>query len=131
MKKILLIGLAFLVIGLLGLFVLDLPLATHRSVTLLSQEEAALSATYYPGSGPGGVLLLEGFGADQHMMRSLVRDLTASGLHVFTFDYSGHGYSPGALEYDNASTERLAGQVQSAMKEFLRLSGLQADQIVP
>jgi pimeloyl-ACP methyl ester carboxylesterase len=64
------------------------------------------------------------------MLRSLVRELTASGAHVLTFDYSGHGASPGALTYDNASTDRLAGQVQTAMAEFQRLSGLDASQIV-
>lgn len=123
-------GLLLLLVGLIGLLVLDLPLRNHRSVTLISPDGESISATYYPGSVSKGVLLLEGFGSDQHMVRSLVRDLTASGLHVFTFDYSGHGYSPGALTYDNASTARLAGQVQAAMTEFQNISGLDASQIV-
>lgn len=130
MKKVLYTGLAFLLLGLLGLLALDYPLLDRQFLTLTSPEGAPLSATYYPGSVSKGVLLLQGFGADQHMLRSLVRDLTASGLHVFTFDYSGHGASPGALEYDNASTDRLAGQVQTAMTEFQRLGGLDASQIV-
>ncbi len=123
-------GLLCLFVGLIGLLVLDLPLRNHQSMTLISSAGESLSATYYPGSVSKGVLLLEGFGSDQHMLRSLVRDLTASGLHVFTFDYSGHGYSPGALTYDNASTERLAGQVQTAMIEFQNVSGLESSQIV-
>lgn len=130
MKKVLYIGSVILLAGLLGLLALDFPLLHHRSLTLTSPEGRPLSATYYPGSISKGVLLLEGFGSDQHMMRPLIRDLTASGLHVLTFDYSGHGYSPGVLEYDNASTDRLAGQVQTAMGEFQRLSGLDASQIV-
>ncbi len=130
MKKLFYVGLVFLLIGILGLLSLDYPLLDRQSLTLISPEGTPLSATYYPGSVPNGVLLLEGFGSDQHMLRSLVRDLTASGLHVFTFDYSGHGASPGALEYDNASTDRLAGQVQTAMTEFQRLSGLDSSQIV-
>ena len=130
MKKVFYVGVSFLLLGLLGLLVLDYPLLDHRSLTLTSPEGTPLSATYYPGSVSKGILLLEGFGSDQHMMRSLVRDLTASDLHVFTFDYSGHGASPGALEYDNASTDRLAGQVQVAMAEFQRASGLDATQIV-
>lgn len=130
MKKIIFVGLIFLLGGLLGLLALDSRRLPHQSLTLTSPEGTPLSATYYPGSVSNGVLLLEGFGSDQHMMRSLVRDLTASGLHVFTFDYSGHGASPGALEYDNASTDRLAGQVQTAMTEFQRISGLTPSQIV-
>ena len=130
MKKLLTLGLSFLLLGCLGLLSLDSPLRDHRSLTFPSPEGTPLSATYYPGSVSKGVLLLEGFGSDQQVMRSLVRDLIASGAHVFTFDYSGHGASPGALDYDNASTDRLAGQVQAAMAEFQRLSGLDSSQIV-
>ena len=130
MKKIFYAGLIFLFTGLLGLLALDCRLLIHQSLSLTSPEGTRLSAAYYPGFTSNGVLLLEGFGSDQHMMRSLVRDLTASGLHVFTFDYSGHGASSGALEYDNASTDRLAGQVQTAMAEFQRVGGLDASQIV-
>jgi pimeloyl-ACP methyl ester carboxylesterase len=130
MKKLFYTGLIFLLVGLLGLLALDYPLLDHQSLTLTSPEETHLSATYYPGSVSNGILILPGFGSDQHMMRSIVRDMTASGVHVYTFDYPGHGYSPGALEYDNASTDRLALQVQSAMTDFQHLSGLDASQIV-
>jgi pimeloyl-ACP methyl ester carboxylesterase len=130
MKKLTYVGLFFSFIGLLGLLALDFRLSARQSLNLTSPDGTPLSATYYPGSVPNGVLLLEGFGSDQSMMRVLVHDLTASGLHVFTFDYSGHGASPGALEYDNASTDRLAGQVQVAMTEFQRISGLDSSQIV-
>jgi len=130
MKKLFYVGLALLIIGLPGLVALDFPLLDRQPLALISPEGTPLSATYYPGSVSKGVLLLQGFGADQIMMRSLVRDLTASGAHVFTFDYSGHGASPGALAFDNASTDRLAGQVQSAMAELKRVSGLDDSQIV-
>lgn len=130
MKKLTYLGLFFSFIGLLGLLTLDSRLSARQSLNLTSPDGTPLFATYYPGSVPNGVLLLEGFGSDQYMMRALVHDLTASGLHVFTFDYSGHGASPGALEYDNASTGRLAGQVQAAMTEFQRISGLDSSQIV-
>lgn len=130
MKKTFYAGSLILFIGLLGLLVLDYPLINHTSRPFTSPEGTPLSSTYYPGSVSRGVLLLEGFGADQHMMRSLIRDLTASGIHVFTFDYPGHGSSTGSLDYDNASTDRLARQVQVAMTEFQRQSGLDATQIV-
>lgn len=130
MKKTFYTGCLILIIGLFGLLALDYPLLDHTSQLLTSPEGTPLSSTYYPGSVSKGVLLLEGFGADQHMLRSLIRDLTASGIHVFTFDYPGHGSSAGSLDYDNASTDRLARQVQAAMTEFQRQSGLDATQIV-
>ncbi|MDX1379183.1 MAG: alpha/beta fold hydrolase, partial [Anaerolineales bacterium] len=129
MKKILYAGLLLLLIGLSGLLALDYPLLDHQSLTLTSPDGTPLSATYYPGSVPRGILVLPGFGSDQHMMRSIVRDMTASGIHVYTFDYPGHGYSSGALEYNNASTDRLAGQVQAAMLDFQKVTGLDASQI--
>ena len=130
MRKLLTVGLSLLLLGCLSLLALDYPLLDHHSLTVPSPEGTPLSATYYPGSVSKGVLLLEGFGSDQHMLRSLVREFVASGWHVFTFDYSGHGASPGVLEYDNASTNRLAGQVQAAMAEFQYVSGLDSSQIV-
>lgn len=99
-------------------------------MTLTSPEGAPLSATYYAGTASRGIILFEGFGADQHMMRPMARDLNAAGWHVFTFDYSGHGESTGSLGYDNAATDRFAGQAQTAMQEFRRLSGLDASQVV-
>lgn len=125
----LLSGLFALLSGLAGLLILDAPLRNHQRLTLKTSDGAQLAATYYPGSVSQGVLVLEGFGSDQHMMRSIVRDLVSARVHVFTFDYSGHGYSPGALTYDNASTNRLAGQVQAAMSKFREASGLEASQI--
>lgn len=129
-NKIFLVGCFFLVMGIIGLLILDTPLSDWQPVTLTSPEGAPLSATYYPGKASKGIILFEGFGADQHMMRPMARDLNAAGWHVFTFDYSGHGESTGSLGYDNAATDRLAGQAQIAMQEFQHLSGLDASQIV-
>ena len=129
-NKFFLVGCFFLVMGIVGLLILDSPLRASQPVTLTSPEGAPLTATYYPGTASRGIILFEGFGADQHMMRPMARDLNAAGWHVFTFDYSGHGASTGSLGYDNAATDRLAGQAQTAMQEFQRLSGLDASQIV-
>jgi pimeloyl-ACP methyl ester carboxylesterase len=121
-------GLA-LVAGIVGLLLLDLPLRHRQHLTFASPDGAPLAATYYPGTAASGVLLLEGFGADQTTLRSVARELVASGVHVFTFDYPGHGRSPGTLAYDNAATDRLAGQVQAATAAFQDVSGLQASEI--
>ena len=62
-------------------------------------------------------------------MRALVSEFHVHGYSVFTFDFSGHGRSPGVLTFDNAQTDRLARQALSALVEFQRLSGLTADRI--
>jgi esterase/lipase len=83
-----------------------------------------LVGTYYPGTQPNGVLLLEGFGSDQVTMTSLSSEFAGSGWSVFTFDFSGHGRSPGTLTFDNAQTDRLAHQAIAALQQFTQLSGL-------
>jgi pimeloyl-ACP methyl ester carboxylesterase len=89
-----------------------------------------LVGTYYLGTEQIGVILLEGFGSDQVTMRSAASEFAESGYHVLTFDFSGHGRSPGALGFDNASTDRLAHQVIAARKELQARSGLPAERII-
>jgi pimeloyl-ACP methyl ester carboxylesterase len=64
-------------------------------------------SSYFPGRQGHGVLLLKGFGSDQVTITSLASQFPQVGWHVFTFDFSGHGRSPGALTFDNAQTDRL------------------------
>jgi pimeloyl-ACP methyl ester carboxylesterase len=53
-----------------------------------------------------------------------------AGVHVFTFDFSGHGRSPGSLDFDNAATDRLARQVLAAKGAFRLLSGLTDERMI-
>ena len=76
------------------------------------------------------LLILEGFGSDQVTMRSLSRSFARMGMHVFTFDFSGHGVSPGALCFDNAATDRLARQAIAAQALFAAEASLAGEQIV-
>jgi alpha/beta superfamily hydrolase len=76
------------------------------------------------------VILAEGFGSDQIALRSLVEAFSRSGYHVLTFDFSGHGRSPGGLDYDNAQTDRLARQLLKAKKTLKSRSGLSDRQIL-
>jgi pimeloyl-ACP methyl ester carboxylesterase len=131
--------LPFSILTFLGLFlalgsiitvaVIDRPLANRQSVTFIASTGDSLVGTYYPGTEPAGVILLEGFGSDQVTMTSLASEFARSGWHVFIFDFSGHGRSPGTLTFDNAQTDRLANQALSAMDEFEGLSGLRTQQI--
>ncbi len=89
-----------------------------------------LFATYYAGTRPAGVVLLEGFGSDYVTLRSLAMAFACEGVHVFVFDFSGHGRSPGALGFDNAATDRLAHQVSAAVRRFQAVSGLETEDIV-
>lgn len=122
-------GVLAIAIGVAGLLLLDRPLRDRQRLTLTTPDGDPLAAIYYPGTTPSGVLLLEGFGADQETLRSIAREFVVDGVHVFTFDYPGNGRSPGALTYDNAATDRLSGQVQAAMVTFQDVSGLQANEI--
>ena len=84
----------FMVLGSLSIVALiDRPLANRQSVAYLASTGDRLVGTYYPGTEPVGVVLLEGFGSDQVTMTSLASEFARSGWHVFTFDFSGHGRS--------------------------------------
>ena len=110
--------LSFKVLTILGLFlalgsiltiaIVDRPLANQQPVAFKASTGDSLVGTYYPGTKPVGVLLLEGFGSDQVTMTSLASEFARDGWHVFLFDFSGHGRSPGTLTFDNAQTDRLA-----------------------
>jgi len=84
----------------------------------------------YLGSQPAGILLLEGFGSDQVTMLSAAVEFAQMGASVFTFDFSGHGRSPGGLGFDNAETDRLARQVLAAKEHFTQTANLRDDQII-
>ena len=117
-------------LAVLAIYIADAPWMRGLQQVVVSLEGEALSATYYPGSKPGGVLLLEGFGSDQVALRSAVRELRRQGLYLFTYDFSGHARSPGTLGFDNAQTDRLARQTEAALEKFVSVSGLQNKQIL-
>ena len=114
--------LALLSVGLI--FIGDAPLSKGQAIIIRAPENETLAGTYYPGMKPVGIILLEGFGSDQVTMRSAASEFARSGLHVLTFDFSGHGRSPGALAFDNAATDRLARQVLAAKDVLSERSGL-------
>jgi alpha-beta hydrolase superfamily lysophospholipase len=122
-------GLFLLIGSLVTVWRIDRPLADRQTVEFSASTGDLLVGSYFPGTQDHGVLLLEGFGSDQVTMTSLVSEFAWAGWHVFTFDFSGHGRSPGALAFDNAQTDRLAFQALSALEEFAALSGLRSDQI--
>lgn len=123
------LGLLFAILPILVISVLDRPLARSRVLRIPVPGDDQLTGTYYQGKQPFGVLFLEGFGSDQVTMTSLANTFAANGWHCFTFDFSGHGRSPGALNFDNAQTDRLARQALAALQVFRSESGLGADQI--
>ena len=108
----------------------DSALGRGRTVRFADPAGEHLVGTYVPGTRPGGVILLEGFGSDQVTLRSVASEFAQAGVHVFTFDFSGHGRSPGSLDFDNAATDRLARQTLAAKGAFRLLSGLPDDRII-
>ncbi len=123
-------GLFLAISSIAVIVILDRPLAHGQRVIFVSLNDDVLVGTYYAGTLPNGVLLLEGFGSDQVTMTSLASEYARAGWHVFTFDFSGHGRSPGALTFDNARTDRMAIHAFTALQEFKEVSGLRASQIV-
>lgn len=133
-RKIDLVGtlaaLAVAVGALVALAVGDRALAGGKPVTFTADAGTIVHGVYYPGSEPAGILLLEGFGSDQVTLRSVAVEFARAGVHVFTFDFSGHGRSPGGLDFDNAATDRLARQVLAAKALFKAEAGLDDGQVV-
>lgn len=108
----------------------DRALMGGQNASFVSETGVRLAAAYSPGIRDGGILLLPGFGSDQIGMRSAASEFVRAGLHVFTFDFSGHARSGGALGFDNARTDLLARETLQALREFSRRSGLPPGRIV-
>lgn len=102
----------------------------HTTLHFPGSEGASLHASYYPGSLPAGVILLEGFGSDQVTLQALLHAYLDAGFHAFTFDFSGHGRSGGTLGFDNAQTDRQAQELLAAVEAFKAQSGLEEGQMV-
>jgi len=134
-KKALLnsLSLVFLLITCLTVGLLyynDRYLLDQESVSFNSASGIKLKGFYYPGTINAGVMLLEGFGADQLMLKGFVMEFAKLGFHVFSFDFSGHGLSYGSIGFDNAATDVLAYQVLTAENIFKEKSGLLDSQIL-
>jgi pimeloyl-ACP methyl ester carboxylesterase len=117
-------------VGLGALLDGDAALAGGQAVQFTASTGDVLAGTYTPGRLPVGILLLEGFYSDQASLTPAASEFAAAGAHVFRFDFSGQGRSPGQFTLDNAATDRLAQQALAAKVEFKRLSGLSDDQII-
>ncbi len=128
-KIALLLGLFLTLLAFVALYTGDSALAGSRQIVFTDPAGDRLDGTYYPGQREAGLIIFEGFSADQVMMRSAAVEFARAGFHVFTFDFSGQGKSPGSLGFDNAATDRLAFQSQAAMQVFMRESGLPAKRI--
>lgn len=127
---IMLFGVILTLIAILTPYLLDRTLWDRLPVEFRDPAGDRLVGSYHPGKVQAGVLLLEGFGSDQVTMRSAASEFARDGYHLFTFDFSGHGRSPGTLGYDNAATSRLAYQALAAKEQFKTLSGLPDSQII-
>lgn len=124
------LGIVLFMVSIALTSVFDFHASTPETVRFYTFPDDELVGRYYPGWLDIGVILLEGFGSDQETMQSALTEFAQMGFSVFTFDFSGHGRSPGTLGYDNAQTPRLAEQVLAAKEEFKRLSGLPDERIV-
>jgi fermentation-respiration switch protein FrsA (DUF1100 family) len=126
-----LIVLLFTCISVSLLYYNDRTLIRNReSISFSAPNGDNLKGYYYPGTLNAGVLLLEGFGSDQIMMKGIAAEFAKLGFYVFSFDYSGHGSSMGTIGFDNAQTDTLALEVLEAKNQFLTRSGLDGSEIL-
>jgi hypothetical protein len=104
---------------------------SNKEVFEITDEEYKdkIIATYYPGSLPFGVMVLQGFSSDQISIKSIATEFNFLGFHVLTYDYSGHGRSSGFVDFNNTATDKLASQLQQVKSEFKSISGLEDSQI--
>ena len=102
----------------------------REKISIQGPDLDKLIGFYYKGTIDAGILLLEGFGADQFMMKGIAHEFHKLGFHVFSFDYSGHGQSTGSIGFDNAQTNKLALQVLEARTQFMVISGLIGSEIL-
>jgi pimeloyl-ACP methyl ester carboxylesterase len=127
---VLILAILTMMAGLAGLAHLNAAFRKQETLSFTDPAGDTLVGTYIPGEAPVGVIFLEGFGSDQIAMRPAASVFLEAGAHIFTFDFSGHGRSPGTLGFDNAATDRLARQVMAAKACFKDLSGLTEAQII-
>ena len=132
MKRESITAISSLILGLVCLSLLywnDRLLLGGQKFSFFDENGDEINCMYYPGSQDAGILVLHGFSSDQSMMKSITTEYLALGLHVFTFDFSGHGRSGGGLGFDNAASDRLSRQLLVAKQHFKSLSGLDSEKI--
>ncbi|MBN2155830.1 MAG: alpha/beta fold hydrolase [Candidatus Lokiarchaeota archaeon] len=126
-------GTVFLIVTCVSIGILyfnDRSVINREQLTFESPTGVTLKGFYYPGNLDAGVMLLEGFSADQFMLKGFALEFWKLGFHVLTFDFTGHGLSFGSIGFDNAATDVLAKQVLKAEEIFKSESGLLDSQIL-
>jgi hypothetical protein len=125
-----LISLIFSFSSICVIYIIDIPMYNNQLVNFQVDNGDNLIGTYINGNRNAGIIILEGFGSDQMAMKSIGSEFASYGFHIFTFDFSGHGISPGTIFFDNAATDRFAKQVIKAKEVFKSISGLLDSQII-
>ncbi|TFF84064.1 MAG: alpha/beta hydrolase [Promethearchaeota archaeon] len=125
-----LLALSLTIISLSLIYYEDRSLQTGSVVRFQDANGEELVGSYYPGSLNAGIILNIGFGSDQIALKGIASEFARLNFHVFTYDFSGHGRSPGKLGFDNAATDRLANQLLVTKELFKSLSGLNDSQIL-
>lgn len=89
-----------------------------RSVRFLAEDGLVLQGRVY-GSGSPGVVLAHALDSDQSAWRQFAESLAARGYRVLTFDFRGHGTSPGEKEIGVVDSD-LAGALRFMREQLQR-----------
>jgi pimeloyl-ACP methyl ester carboxylesterase len=130
----LLCGFMLMAVAIWGLWTGDSALADAQDIAFSTLDDSTwqgtLNGTYYPGASAHGVVLAHGFSGSETMMRPLALAFAQAGIHVLTFNFSGHGDSDGGLTLDNAQQDFMAQQVLAATRTLQTRANLLDKNIV-
>ncbi|MGL5977632.1 MAG: alpha/beta hydrolase [Erysipelotrichaceae bacterium] len=124
------ICLLILLVCAMGIVTVIQPTQEQTKLVFEDSDTTPIVGTYYPGTQDVGVLIALGFSSMQNQATPLVATLVAQGVHVFTFDYAGHGKSPGTLGFDNDSTAYVYKTIDRALRVFTQQAELSNNQVV-
>lgn len=133
MKKNTALGICCLVLSFAMLFILTIPTFGGRDVSFSSVYKDApvtLKGTYWQGSGDYAVLICPGYSCDRQKWRPMADVFVSQGFSTLTFDYSGQGASTGTIGFDNAKTDAIPVQMDAAVEQLHKLSGVPYENII-
>ena len=99
-----------------------------KDITLTTQDNVKIAATYYPG-GERGVILLHMLGRSRGDYAELAQELNSRGFSVIAIDLRGHGQSEGNWRSFSATEFNAMTLDVRAAKEYLISRGVKPGRI--
>lgn len=100
--------------------------------SVYKETPVTLKATYYKVNKPYeyAVLIAPGYSCDRAKWKPIAKSFVENGLPTMLFDYSGQGGSYGVIGFDNAKTDAIPKQIDTAIEKLMELSGVDEKHII-